>query len=532
MFKSIRIRLALSFAGIALVAAVVLGAVLLTILQNYYAHLEFDYLLGNAKFVSSFVAATRSDNAPHDEVQSQIENLAFLSQARIQVYDANQQLLYDSGSPQKVAVNLGVMKQLIAQSNGALPNATYRVIAVNPNSAQAPVPDAKEFFSFGSTSSALAPAGTKSAEPGPNGGTVIYRSIQVAGSPFGFDLNAATVRSVRSNTRLKQAIVDPKSGSVLGSVVLSEGPTYGSDILTSVARGWMLASTIAVLLAAAVGWYISRRISAPVLALTSVTARMAAGDLSSRADVGNQDEFGLLAHSFNEMADQVEGTVVALRRFVSDAAHELHSPLTALRTNLDLAADENNAAEQRVFIERAQATVARLETLATNLLDLSRLETKTEKESPALTDLSALLRENGEAYASQVEQAGLTFTLQTPDASVIIRADSAKVQRALNNLVDNACKFTPAGGTVDIDLRREKNRAILSVTDTGIGIPADDRPQLFNRFHRGRNATAFPGSGLGLAIVKAIVEQEGGRIAAENRSPGARFSLIWTCAEI
>ncbi len=504
MFKSIRSRLALSFAAIALVAAVALGAVLLTILQNYYAHLEFDYLLGNAKFVGSFVAATQSDNAPHDEVQSQIENLAFLTQTRIQVYDTNQQLLYDSGSPQNITVNLGVMKQLIAQG-GSPPNATYRVIAVNPNSAQAPV-------------------GAPSAPP-----ILRQRSIQVAGSPFGFDLNTTIVlRSVRSDTpHLKQAIVDPKSGSVLGSVVLSEGPTYGSDILASVARGWVLASAIAVLLAAAVGWYISRRISAPVLALTGVTTRMAAGDLSSRADVGNQDEFGLLAHSFNEMADQVEGTVVALRRFVSDAAHELHTPLTALRTNLDLAADESNAAEQRVFIERAQTTVARLETLANNLLDLSRIETKTEKEPPALTDLGALVRENAEVYASQAEQVALTFTVQTPDAPLMIRANPIKVQRALNNLVDNACKFTPAGGAVEIDLRREEDRAVLSVSDTGIGIPVDDLPQLFNRFHRGRNATAYPGSGLGLAIVKAIVEQQGGQVIAENTNPGARFTLEW-----
>lgn len=539
MFKSIRWRLALSFAGIALVAAIVLGAVLLPILQNYYLHLEFDYLLGNAKFVGSFVAATQSDNAPHDEVQSQIENLAFLTQTRIQVYDANQHLLYDSGSPQNIVVNLGVMKQLMA--NGILPDTTFRVIAVSPNSASVAAPGTQLFGSKstgasnanGSISVAPVPdvsGANVTTAPNPKG-NVVYRSIQVAGSPFGFDLNAKTgLRSVRSNTHLKQAIIDPKSGSVIGSVVLSEGPTYGSDILASVARGWVLASAVAVLLATAMGWYISRRISAPVLALTSVTARMAAGDLSSRADVGNQDEFGLLAHSFNEMADQVERTVVALRRFVSDAAHELHSPLTALRTNLDLAEDESNAAEQRVFIERAQTTVARLETLANNLLDLSRIETKAEKEPPTLTDLGALVRENAEVYASQAEQVALTLTAQTPDAPLMIRANQIKVQRALNNLVDNACKFTPAGGAVEIDLRREEDRAVLSVSDTGIGIPADDLPQLFNRFHRGRNATAYPGSGLGLAIVKAIVEQQGGQVIAENTNPGARFTLEWRVA--
>jgi signal transduction histidine kinase len=531
VFKSIRSRLALSFAAIALVAAVVLGAVLLTILQNYYAHLEFDYLRGNARFVGSFVAATQSDNAPHDEVQSQIENLAFLSQARIQVYGANQQLLYDSGSPQNIAVNLGVMKQLIAQGDSP-PNAPYRVIAVNPKSAQAPVPGAKEFFDFGSTSSASAPVGAISAAPSPNGGTVIYRSIQVAGSPFGFDLNAATVlRSVRSDTRLKQAIVDPKSGSVLGSIVLSEGPAYGSDILASVASGWMLASAIAVLLAAAVGWFISRRISAPLLVLTNATALMAAGDLSSRADVKSRDEIGRLARSFNEMADQVEGTVTALRRFVSDASHELQTPLTALRTNLDLTADENNASDRHVYVERAQAMVKRLEVLNNNLLDLSRLEANGHAAKETVVDLTELLKQSGEIYASQAEQAGLSLEYELPAVPTPIRGDPVQVRRVVDNLVDNACKFTPAGGTVAIRLDRAGDRVLLSVADTGIGVPEEDLPQLFNRFHRGRNATAFPGSGLGLAIVKAIMEQQGGQITAENLAQGALFTLAWPSAE-
>ena len=120
---------------------------------------------------------------------------------------------------------------------------------------------------------------------------------------------------------------------------------------------------------------------------------------------------------------------------------------------------------------------------------------------------------------------------EAPDTAIMTWADSAKVQRALNNLVDNACKFTPAGGRVDITLRCEDGHAILSVADSGIGIPTDDLPQLFNRFPRGRNATAVTGSGLGLAIVKAIVEQQSGQIAVENRSPGARFSMRWPCID-
>ena len=519
MFRSIRSRLALSFAGIALVAAVVLGAVLLATLQRYYLNQEFAYLRGNARFVGGFVTDMTSKNAPHDEVQSQIENLAFLTQTRIQVFDVNQQMLYDSGSPQWVNVNLGVMKQMLAtQPNGNLPSNTIRVITVNVNP----------------------PGKLPLLDPTPEANSIyIYRSIQAAGSPFGFDLNAGTSpTAARSKVKLRSEVVDSKNGNALGAVVLSEGPGYGSDILTSVARGWMLASAIAVLLAAAVGWFISRRISAPVLALTNVTTRMATGDLSSRAKIQSRDEFGQLANSFNEMADQVETTVVALRRFVSDAAHELHTPLTALRTNLDLAAD--NAADRQLFIERAQTTVKRMEELTNDLLDLSRLEATGTRQSDTAIELTALIRQRAEVYASQAEQAGLVFEMELPDNQVPIRADVVSVQRALDNLVDNACKFTPQGGQVSVQLtvgnaRRSvptanSEQCEVSVSDTGIGIPQDDLSQLFNRFHRGRNATAYPGSGLGLAIVKAIMEHQGGEVSVENMARGARFSLKWPVA--
>ncbi|HEX9332788.1 MAG TPA: HAMP domain-containing protein, partial [Anaerolineales bacterium] len=123
------------------------------------------------------------------------------------------------------------------------------------------------------------------------------------------------------------------------------------------ARGWMFASVIAVLLAVGIGWYISRRISAPILALTDVTGRMAHGDLSSRANVESRDEFGQLGRSFNEMAVQVEKTVTTLRLFVSDAAHEIRTPLTVLRTNLDLMLDEKDAADRVAFVADAKAMV-------------------------------------------------------------------------------------------------------------------------------------------------------------------------------
>ena len=142
-------------------------------------------------------------------------------------------------------------------------------------------------------------------------------------------------------------------------------------MINSVARGWLLAGVVAVLLAAGVGWLISRQMSGPLLALAGVTARMAGGDLAARADVRQQDEFGLLARSFNDMAERLEGTIVTLRRFVADAAHELRTPLTALKTDLELAAGEGRNADRTASLAHAQAQVDRLASLSAGLFDLA-----------------------------------------------------------------------------------------------------------------------------------------------------------------
>jgi two-component system sensor histidine kinase MprB len=229
------------------------------------------------------------------------------------------------------------------------------------------------------------------------------------------------------------------------------------------------------------------------------------------------------------MADRVEETITTLRRFVADAAHELHTPLTALRTNLELAG-ETKQTDQQGFINRAHGQVERLENLTRDLLDLSRFEARAVEMELVPLDLTVLLQEIGEIYASQAEQVGLSFSLQLSNESMTILGSESQLRRAIGNLLDNALKFTPEGGAISLGLRRRPGTAQLElwVEDTGIGIPPDDLPQLFSRFHRGRNAAAYPGSGLGLAIVKVIVEAHGGQVMAENTNQGARFTVQLT----
>jgi signal transduction histidine kinase len=513
MFRSIRSRLSLSFAGIAFAAAIILGVGLLAILQSYYLNQEIQHLSGNAQAIARVLTVMLSNPAPNEDVQSQIENLAFFSQTRVQVYNPNGTLLYDSGSPQNITVNLDTMGQPPpAKQDGTLRR--FLIISIGPRredsltapAIKTPPPSTEnEVFVFGSS-----------------------ETVPVSGSPFGFGLTSETTTdSPRSKLVVFELIRDPQTDEELGSVRLSEGPDYGSDILRSVAWGWALASAVAVLTAAGMGRYISRRISAPVLALTDVTGRMAKGDLSGRASVKSRDEFGQLGRSFNEMAAQVETTVTTLRRFVADAAHELRTPLTVLRTNLDLLLDEKDSANRASFVADAKAMVQRLEELNTNLLDLSRLEASDHATRDAIVDLTELLWARSEVYASQAEQAGLIFEQDLPSEPVLIRADGNEMMRAIDNLVDNACKFTPQDGTIRLTLFQQDEQAIISVTDTGIGIHDDDLLHLFHRFHRGRNTTAFPGSGLGLAIVKAIVTAHGGQVEVQSagEGKGSRFSI-------
>jgi len=315
---------------------------------------------------------------------------------------------------------------------------------------------------------------------------------------------------------------------LVGYVQLSNGPAYAREIVADVAWGLGISGIVAVALAAVTGLVISRRISAPLVALTKTTAAMAKGDLAARADIARRDELGTLARSFNQMADRVEETVTTLRRFVSDAAHEIHTPLTALRTNLELARQDTGPGTDEYVIQ-AQAQAERLEALTGGLLDLSRLESPAQAPKLIPVSLLPLLYELGELYASRSEQAGLVFEWSLPEAPVSVLGEEVQLRAALTNLLDNALKFTPEGGSICLGCRKEGGAAVLWVEDTGTGLAEVDLPHIFERFYRGRNAAASPGSGLGLAIVKAVVERHGGQVRAERTEQGCRFTMRIPC---
>jgi signal transduction histidine kinase len=505
---SIRWRLPLSYAAIALLATLALGAVLLLTLRGYYLRVERDYLQSNAQAIGFSLGQLLEDDPPPEALQSQLDSLAFLSSTRVRLYNAGQQLVASSEPQGRVAIALAA-----ARSSELFP-LNPRVMALI---ASGEVPSTTLSAADGTI--VWIPAnllrrlplqeGEHRVWPLPEGGT----RRQAAGEADG--------------SYSSQVVRVPILGSadqLLGYVELSHGPAYAREIVGQVALGLGIAGTVAVALAAVVGWAISRRISAPLVALTKVTASMAEGDLTARANVARRDELGILARSFNQMADQVEEIITTLQRFVSDAAHEIHTPLTALHTNLELARQDTRPGAGE-YVVQAQAQAERLEALAGGLLDLSRLESLAQAPKLVPLSLLPLVHEAGELYASRAEQAGLAFEWSLPETPVSVLGEEAQLKAALANLLDNALKFTPEGGCIYLGCRQEGGTAVLRVEDTGIGFPEADLPHLFERFYRGRNAAAYAGSGLGLAIVKAVVDRHNGQVRAERTEQGSRFTI-------
>jgi signal transduction histidine kinase len=503
--NSIRWRLPVSYGVIALLAALSLGSVMLLVLRSYYARQEQDYLLGNALALQPIIEKALQSELQEGLLQDQVDSLAFLSRTQIRVLDTKGNIIADSGvpHPNQVVAVLGASKREIPYSGLAkLPEDRIPFVIYSNKSQNVPqmIPFEKAIDSSG---------------PAPEGDMI----LSVSASPYGYGFVPAVQSDLtRRSSQVMSVLLIAAEGSKLGVLEFSNGPSYGADVIQSVTLAWLIASMFAIAIAALTGWFMSQKVTRPVLALEKATRQMEQGDLAVRVNLRDerQQEFLSLANSFNGMAEQVEQTVSTLREFVADAAHELHTPLTALQANLELVGEERNVSARSLYLSRAQEQGQRLEALVKSLLDLSRIEVAESKSNFAPIDFAQLVREMGELFASRAEQTEREFKLSLVDKPVIVMGHQDQLRQVLINLLENALKFTPRDGLVSVSLERSENEVTLNVSDTGIGIPPEDLPHLFERFHRGRNVSEYAGNGLGLAIVKAIVSAHGGNVTVQS----------------
>lgn len=265
------------------------------------------------------------------------------------------------------------------------------------------------------------------------------------------------------------------------------------------------------------GWFLARRALAPVDAMVEATRRIEAEDLSQRLEAhDNNDELGRLATVLNDMLGRLERSFTAVRHFSADAAHELRTPLTILKGEMEVALRASQTEDEYLQVLRScLEEVDRLSALVNDLLFLARSDSGSLEVAHKPVNLADVLEDVRPALLALAEQRALSCHIPSPPA-VWVRGNRAMLFRLIFNLGENAIKYTPAGGKVEIRLTRRADGARLEVQDTGPGIAAKDQAQVFERFYRTDPARARGGTGLGLALVRSIVVLHRGQISLDS----------------
>jgi heavy metal sensor kinase len=268
------------------------------------------------------------------------------------------------------------------------------------------------------------------------------------------------------------------------------------------------------------GWFLAGRALSPVEAMVAAARRISAEDLSMRLKPERpEDELGRLAAVLNDMLARLERSFTTARQFGADAAHELGSPLTILKGELEVALRTASLDRQgREVIQSCLEEVDRLVALVEDLLFLARADADVALFRGEPVDLAALAREVEPGLEVLAERAGVTLSIDA-SAPIVVKGNEPLLLRVLFNLAENGIKYAGAGKCVEITVRSVGEKALLEVRDNGPGIAQAERERIFDRFYRGDPARERSGTGLGLALVKSIVRLHGGEIRLESE-PG------------
>jgi signal transduction histidine kinase len=274
----------------------------------------------------------------------------------------------------------------------------------------------------------------------------------------------------------------------------------------------------------------SRAVTRQIRELLSAIRRVRAGAYSHRAYIKGHDEIAQIGEEFNSLTDRLQKTEETRRRFVSDASHELKTPLTAIRLLTDsiLQTDNMDPAMTREFVADIGHEAERLSRITEDLLLLTRLDSSVLPHADP-EDVREVLERVLRMVELLADSRGVTITVHAEDGCLVCSTQD-EIQQVIYNLLDNAVKYSRDWGHVEVSLRQDSEWVILTVADNGVGIPVEDLPRIFDRFYRVDKARSREagGTGLGLSIVRETVKRRKGTITASNRvEGGAIFTVCW-----
>ena len=289
---------------------------------------------------------------------------------------------------------------------------------------------------------------------------------------------------------------------------------------------WLVIVAAAVML---VNMIVLRTITRPISELNEGISRMSRGDLSARVNVRGKNEFAGLAAAFNSMSERLEQLDMSRNQFVSNASHELKTPLSTMKILIEsiLYQDPLDPAMAKEFLGNVNDEIDRLNRIVSDLLTLVNMDSGAMKLKLEELDAATLLQNQVKRLSPLARENGIELECSAGN-SLKITGDQLKLEQVIYNVIDNAIKYTARGGEVHCALSRSKNMAVIRISDTGEGIPAEDLPHIFDRFYRVDKARsrATGGTGLGLSIVKQIVLSHGGTITPESTvGKGTTFTI-------
>jgi heavy metal sensor kinase len=329
------------------------------------------------------------------------------------------------------------------------------------------------------------------------------------------------VRDRKEEVRILYAMISP-------SIILQVGQAMESysRFLDAFKGIFITTMTFLIVLAAGVGWFMARRAVSGVEAVTRTAQKISAGTLEERVPVkARGDEIDQLATTFNHMLDRIQTLLTEIKEISDNIAHDLRSPITRIRGIAEVTLTTGKSLND--YENMAASTIEecdRLLDMINTMLMISKTESGVDKLSHEELDLTALVREACELFKPTAEDKGVSLSCDVPKRSHL-SGDTQMIQRMLSNLLDNAIKYTPSGGSVTVSINESDTHVVVSFKDAGCGISPNDLPRIFERFYRCDQSRSQSGIGLGLSLARAIARAHGGDItAASILNQGSTFT--------
>lgn len=324
--------------------------------------------------------------------------------------------------------------------------------------------------------------------------------------------------------------ITTREGIVVGAMFFHTDMSRTNDSIRQVYLDVLLSACVSVILAFLAASYITGRMTKPITDMNNIVRRFSKGEFDARVKIVSRDEVGQLGQSFNVMADELDTLEHSRRSFVANVSHELRSPLTSMRGFLEAMQDGTIPQEEYgKYLGIVIDETKRMTAMVNDLLDLARIESGQTVLKLEAFDINELIIRTLLTFEARINAANIDVNMDFGAEHTTVEADPDQIAQVIRNLIDNAIKFSPAGGMLTLKTEVSRKDVRISVQDEGVGIAPEDLPYVFDRFYKAEKAHTPSGSstGIGLSIVKRIVEQHGQTIVAES-PPGKGACFTFT----